>query len=246
MFFSGQTPMTNTNTFNMQRQPTGMFATNNMFPQYNQNVNKSDTEFKAVLDTYSSLYNSKDSQCLFRLPVFNPTNATQPKLMFNGNVMNQQELEYLWINAEQRLNPDPVNLSTCLLIGLENIQKRVQIDKEICQNVVKQLDQEIAVKVKEINHQLEGDTMKKIATIRKNNASILKRVISFEKKLFSIARKLKRADVNLEFKMNVMNMLKELWKQMIIIDKNIGEIRYMIDGKELSRVVFGQEELVRF
>ena len=231
MFFNKQPQQTNTNMFNMQRQPTGMYNTNNMFPQYNQNVNKSDSEFKAVLDTYSSLYNSKDSQCLFRLPVFNPTHSNQPKLMFNGNVMNQQELEYLWINAEQRLNPDPVNLTTSLLIGLDNIQKRVQIDKEICQSVVKQLDQDIASKVKEINHHLEGVTMKKIATIRKNNAGILKRVISFEKKLFCIARKLKRADVNLEFKMNVMNMLKELWKQMMIIDKNIGEIRFMIDGK---------------
>lgn len=231
MFSYGQSQMPNTNFYNTQNNSTLMFNKGPMYPQFNQNVNRSDTEFKEVLETYSSLYNSNNSQCLFRLPVFNPTNASQPKLVFNGNVMNMQELEYLWINAEQRLNPDPVNLSTTLLIGFENIQKRVQIDKEICQNVIKQLDQEIAVKVKEINHELEGDTMKKIAKIRENNSRILKRVISFEKKLFCIARKLKRADVNLEFKMSVMNMLKELWKQMVIIDKNIGEIRFMIDGK---------------
>lgn len=232
-FFNQRQPQSN-NYFqsNQMRQP--MYNQFNQFNQFNQNSNTSDSELKAVINTYWSLYNSEDTQCLFRLPVFNPSHANMPKIQFNRNQFNSQELEYLWMNAEQRLNPDPINLSTCLLIGLENIQKRVQIDKQNCEFIVKQLDDEISKKVQEIDHKLETVTNKKIKTIRDNNARILKRVILFEKKLFCIARKLKRADINLEFKMRVMNMLKELWKQMLLIDKNIDEIKLMIEGKEFT------------
>ena len=227
--FMGQPQRQQTGFFNQQTQPQSMHY--NAFPQYNQNVNTSDTELKAVIDTYRSLYNSLDWQCLFRLPVFNPIHANMPKIQFNGNTLNEHELQYLMVNAQQTLNPDPMNLTTCLLIGADNIQKRVQIDKETCDGIIKQLDEEIGSEIKKIDDNLEGKIKKDIMKIQENNAQILKRVIRFEKKLFCIAKKLKRADVNLESKMRIMNVLKELWKQMVLIDKNTSEIRLMIDGR---------------
>lgn len=217
---------------NLQQTNMGMLKMNN-YSQFNNNTNKSDSEFKAVLNTYGSLYNSKNSQCLFRLPVFNFKHIDQKKVDFQGDIPNYQELEFLYANAEQRLNPDHVNLNTCILIGMENLQKRVQIDKSMCEGLVQQLDQEVSKKIKEIDNQLEGMSRKKIKQIKENNASILKRVIGFEKKLFFIARKLKRVDLNLEVKINVMNVLKELSRQMVLIDKNISDLRYMIDGNSI-------------
>ena len=232
--FSRQ-PQTQTQNMFANPQQTNMgMPRMNTYSQFNNQNNKSDSEFKAVLNTYGSLYNSKNSQCLFRLPVFNFKYIDQKKVDFQGDIPNYQELEFLYANAEQRLNPDHVNLNTCILIGMENLQKRVQIDKNMCEGLVKQLDQEVSKKIKEIDNQLEGVSRKKIKQIKENNASILKRVIGFEKKLFFIARKLKRVDLNLEVKINVMNVLKELSRQMVLIDKSISDLRYMIDGKKIN------------
>ena len=123
-----------------------------------------------------------------------------------------------------------MNLTTCILIGMENLQKRVQIDKQMCESVIKELDEKVSNKIKAISGQLEGVTQRKIKKIKENNAAILKRVIGFEKKLFFIARKLKLVDLNLEVKIKVNNVLKELWRQMVLIDKNISDLRFMIDG----------------
>jgi hypothetical protein len=163
--------------------------------------------------------------------VFNPINANMPSIQFNGQVMNQGELEFIYNTAQQNLNPDPMNLTASLLIGMEKLQERVRIDKEVCEGIVKQLEDGVCKPNKEIEHLLESETHKKIRLIQQKNFEILKRVIGFEKKLFCIARKLKRVDVNLETKMRVMSVLKEMWKQTILINKNIADIRQMIDGR---------------
>ena len=231
----------NFNSFSRPTQPSGFLSQPNpafprpgTFPNYNQPINQSDTEFKSVLNTYRTLYNSNDSQCLFRVPVFNPLNSSMPKVQFNAQVTNPQELEYLLNYAQQNLNPDPMNLTSCLLIGLENIQKRVQIDRETCDGIIKQLDEGVLGPSRKIRADLEENTREKVRKIQDNNYSILQRVIRIEKKLHCIARKLRRADVNLENKIKVVDVLKLLSKNVLLINENVKKIRDMIEGRSAS------------
>ena len=228
---------------NNQFRPTSNIGGNSMFPQkqnlwgnnqngYNnqQNGNISDTEFKGMLNTYSFLYNSTDSRCLFKWPVFNLRSMNNNPIAFNGNIGNQQELQYLWQTADQQLNPDPHSLNTCLLVGFDQIQKRVNFNQEMCDQMVQRLDTVFTNQSKETDHKIKTEIEKKLNLIRKKNSVILHKIINLEKKLFLIAKKLKKADINLEMKMGLVTVLKNVWNDILLLDEQINDIKFMIDG----------------
>ena len=238
------------NNFNMnsQKQTTSMFnqqpsMTNAPFQnRFGMNSgmsmgmnmgmgNVSDSELKSVIDTYSSLYNPNNSENLIKWPVFNPRNLGNQKILFNGQINNIQELEYLWTISEQKINPDPSRLTSCLLIGLENLEERSKQNNMVCEEMIKQLDDNIAKKSADICHNVENQIMAKISKIKDKNSLILNRIIKMEHKLYLFSRKIKNEHSQLEEKYKLKNILKTLKDQMLILDQQVQEISFMINSK---------------
>lgn len=228
------------NMFNMNNQRnTSMGYGQNQMGGGNQFANRyqmgmgnvSDSELKSVIDTYNRLYNPNNSENLVKWPVFNPRNIGAPKISFNGQVNNAQELEYLWTVSEQKLNPDPSKVTTCLLIGLEKLDERSKQNKQICVEMINQLDNTISTKTGEICHNVENKMRGKLIKIKEKNCLILNKIIKMEQKLFLIYKKLKKETIQLDKKMRLTQILKDAQHQVLLLEQQVQEIKYMIDGK---------------
>lgn len=205
---------------------------------YNNGMgNQSDKELQQVLINYNSLMNSQDPRNIFRWPVFNPKHSNLAPIDFangahnsNPNFQYPEALIDMWRKAEHALNPDPNNLRTTILLGLETIKRRVAIQKEVTANTLKQLENPIGQVSQELGDRIEKEMAAKVRAVKRANGEILGKVIAMERKLYLIAKRLKSVSLNLEAKMKIVEIFKELGRQTVILDERINDLKLMIDG----------------
>lgn len=222
---------TNPTCYNSQNQINGGNQFGNRYHFGMGNV--SDSELKLVINTYTRLYNPNNSENLVKWPVFNPRNMNTPKINFNGQINNTQELEYLWTISEQQLNPNPCKVTTCLLIGLQKLDERSKQNKQICLDMINQLDNNISTKSNEICHNVENKITCKLLKIKEKSCMILNRIIKMEQKLFFIYKKFKKEIVQLDKKMFLSQVLTDLQHQMMKIDQQVQHIKFIMDGTHI-------------
>lgn len=217
------------------------FNNNRGYNGYSNNQNRgnqSDQELQSVLLNYNALFDNKDPRNLFRWPVFNSKMSNMPPIDFDNGAHNANpnynypdDLAQLWRVSEHHLNPDPQNLKTTLLVGLDTLQRRVAIHKEVSKNTLMKLNSFVDKTADELTKKIENETVHKLKKIRGANSAILGKTLRMERKLFLIAKRLKTANLDLEGKIRVIDIFKGLNKQISILDVRINDLKQMIDGK---------------
>jgi hypothetical protein len=195
--------------------------------------NFSDSELKSVINTYMRLYDPTNSENLFKWPVFNPRNLNPPKIDFSGQINNIQELEYFWTVSEHKLNPEPCKLTTCLLVGLQKLEERSKQNKQICLDIISQLDHNISSKSQEVCYNVQKIIKCKLVSIKANNTLILNKIIKMEQKLFFIYKKFKKEVVQLGEKGKMTQLLQDLQTQMTLLEQQLQNIKFMVDNTQV-------------
>ena len=218
-------------SFNTNRGYNGYYNNQN-------NGNQSDQELQSVLVNYNALFNNKDPRNLFRWPVFNPKMSNMPLIDFDNGAHNANpnfnypdDLAQMWRVSEHHLNPDTQNLKTTVLLGLDTLQRRVGIHKEVSKNTLQKLNSFVTKTADELTKRIENETVNKLKKIRGANSDILGKTLRMERKLFLIAKRLKTANLDLEGKIRVIDIFKGLNKQISILDVRINDLKQMIDGR---------------
>lgn len=233
-------------------------------------------ELIRVFQSFNLLSQSEDPRSIYRSVVFTPKNDEKREFLFSNNSIyagypnglyyqpgvhqqpspfppdfQPQEIEFfkgIHQLSNMRLNRHPNNRQTSVLVGLDVLGSRIDLDYNAAQQMDNMISDEIGSKMKDLDARLEGSIKSSIQRIYSKNEDLFEKIARTEKRLLELAHRNKKVERNYYETERLQNANIKQKQIVSTINKELERVKELKDDFEYvcSRKRAQEEDLDNF